>query len=101
MFCLLAGIPDIKKAIKGFVDHFNTENEDHDIRQPVPAFEGLIKKLLKDGSYEDRPRTGRPPRISEDQVRRCVSYFKKGVNTGPKDWYGFTGIEHAAVECPK
>jgi hypothetical protein len=101
MFCLLAGIPDLNKAIKGFVTHFNNENEDHDIRQPTSAFKRLVKKLLQGGSYEDCPRTGRPPNITEDQVRHCVSSFKKGVNTGRKDWYGFTGIEHAAVECPE
>jgi hypothetical protein len=98
---LVDSVQDLNQAINGMVTHFEEANEGHDIAKLKPAFKRLIDKLRTDGSYMDRARTGRPPRITDAQVRRCVHYFKRGVGTEREKWWGFTSIEHAAFECPE
>jgi transposase len=98
---LIAKAGGLHLAVKAMVKHFHNAYKGHGIKELPDAFKRLIEKLQEDGTTEDRARSGRPPRITEEQVRHCLTYFKKGVGTGRKQWYGFTSIEHAAVECPE
>ena len=64
---------------QGHSKHFNNANEGHGIAKPDSAFKWLLERLQVDGRYADHARTGRPPRIMEEQLRHCMHYFKKEV----------------------
>ncbi len=98
---LMAYAPSHLAAFKRMETNFAHAWAGHDVKRPRRLLENLFKRVVQTGTCADRPRSGRPPKLSEDQVRLCVLAFKQGVgNKRHEDWYGYSSIEHAATVCP-
>lgn len=78
---------------------FNKEFDTHDVNIPEKFAKNPCDKVLKHGELIDRPRTGRPPVLSDQQVKECIELFKQGVAREDGMWYGFTSLQHAVTEC--
>lgn len=97
---LMAYAPSPLTAFKRMEKDFEHEAEVHGIKRPRRMLQNLYKRVVETGNWVDRPRSGRPEKLTEDQVRLCVIAFKQGVgNKRHEDWCGYTSIEHAAAVC--
>jgi hypothetical protein len=95
--------PDPDKLYELGAAIFNEQIPHHGIKDvKTTMFRDLHIRVAQTGSIEDRPRSGRPPKLTPDQVKRCIVALKKGVGNRrtPGTWYGFTSFEHAARESP-
>lgn len=96
---LMSHVPEVSKRnfFGMLAKQFTEQHPDHNIKAPQQWFSNLFKTVSETGSTSKRPRSGRPSKLSVEQVRRCNIYFKRGVGSwGEPSWYGYTSIEHAA-----
>jgi hypothetical protein len=60
----------------------------------------VYAQALETGSPMPTYGGGRPHKLTEQQVRKCLVLFKAGVKGDSKEsWYGYTSIQHAANVC--
>jgi hypothetical protein len=93
-----------KQHFKAMADLFNEAEPGHDCKHPALLFQNLYKRVVDTGDWVDRPRTGAPPKLSDEQALKCCVYFKKGRDgvsfNRKKKWRGYRSIEQAARLCP-
>lgn len=98
---LMTYAPSPSVAFKQMAAEFERVCEGHDVKRPRRMLENLYARVKETGTWADRPRSGRPQQLTEDQVSLCIVVFKRGVgNRRDQNWYGYTSIEHAALLSP-
>jgi hypothetical protein len=88
-----------KEMYKMMAAKFTAQHPEHPIRQLERFFQGVYERACQTGGVGDLPRSGMPRTLGNADVEICVKYFKQGEGTLAANWYGYTSIDDAAVNC--